>query len=362
MAVTFIDFVAAFSYALDTLTPEKGNRGARRAWITLHLAQTRELDFQCQQRLFLAALLLDLREHSNPARYAPLFDNGLPEFKGVAGLIEGSGPREECALLRLVQDLDSHTWHQSPKGEYPRAAVTALCKGIGKRYMLDDMLGLHELQFNPSFWKELACASLANNIAMQAPMVRRPVDDDTLLELSHLLSSVVDDRCRSVCRHSSQVAELSAGLAKLYGFSEGGILRLRIAGLLHDVGKLALPTSLLHKKEALNEYETRQFKMHAEYGGEILSRVPGMGEIARLVASHHERPDGNGYPLRQRGSQLDLAQRILAAANDYFSLREPRFGKPAFTPMESMTLLQEHARTGALDVDVVKTLVSWLNT
>ncbi len=360
MDVTFIDFVAAFSYALDAISPEYGHRSARRAWIVMHLTYRRNFDLHRQQRLFLAALLFGLRQHSKPSEYAPLFDASLPAFRKVAKLIDGTGLRAECALLQLAEDLDLLTYRMHPKGEYPDRVIATLCEGIGSRYELDDVLALREMEADPSFWKELSSASLVDAIADLAPMVRQPLDEATLLQLARFLSTIVDNHCRSVCRHSMQVAELSAGMAKLYGFSSGGILRIRIAGLLHDVGKLALPASLLNKSGPLTAYEARQLSTHAEQSRDILSRIPGMGDIARLAGSHHERPDGNGYPSRLRGSQLDLAQRILCVANCYSALREPRSSKPGLPLIKSLNLLQDRVRAGALDADVVDTFISWL--
>lgn len=360
MEVISIDFVAAFAYALDCLSPEYGHRSARRAWIVMHLTHIRKFDFHRQQRLFLAALFFGLREHSKPSEYAPFFDVSLPGFTEVAKLIDGSGLRAECALLQLAEDLDLLTYRMHPKGEYPDRAIATLCKGIGSRYELDDILALREMEANPSFWKELSSASLVDAIADLAPMDRQPLDEVTLLQLARFLATIVDNHCRSVCRHSMQVAELSAGMAKLYGFSSGGILCIRIAGLLHDVGKLALPVSLLNKDEPLTAYEVRQLRAHVEHSRDILSRVPGMGDIARLAESHHERPDGNGYPSRLRGSQLDLAQRILSVANCYSALREPRGNKPGLPLIKSLNLLQDRARAGALDADVVDTFTRWL--
>ncbi|WP_312156218.1 HD-GYP domain-containing protein [Lelliottia nimipressuralis] len=355
--ITFTDFLIGFSSFLDLINPESGPRGVRRAYIVMNIARQRSLSQQAQQRLFIAALLRDLSRGAHaPVNCAGHMAN-IPLLADSAALIAGRRQQySESCLLDLADNLDLLALHEFPRGQYPAHAVETICDSIGSRYLLDDVLALREVGLEREFWSELASTTLINNPCSFTPFSPRGLSDDELTQLSSLLAYVVDRHCRSARQHSFMVSGLAACLAKLYGFSQRGIAHVRIAGLLHDTGKLGVPAALLTKVQTLTDFERRQIQTHPQLTWEILSRIPGMHDIARMASFHHERPDGEGYPFRLGGTQLDLGPRIISVADCYAALREPRSYKTPLPPEKCLPILQERAEHGGLDPDVVGAL------
>jgi len=98
-------------------------------------------------------------------------------------------------------------------------------------------------------------------------------------------------------------------------FDDNAIAEITTAGLLHDIGKIIIPTSILNKKGRLTDEEYAEIKKHPEIGFRILNSVPSMRNIARIVLSHHERIDGKGYPSGLKGDDIPIESKIIGVAD-----------------------------------------------
>jgi len=158
------------------------------------------------------------------------------------------------------------------------------------------------------------------------------VDQQRSLFLSTVksLASAIDAKDEYTRDHSARVTEFTMKIAAKMGFSEKELSNLELAALLHDVGKIAVPESILNKPGKLTEEEFKLIKEHPARGEKILSPVVELKEIARIVRSHHERYDGTGYPDRLKGRGIPLGSRIMAIADTYDSITSERpYRKPA---------------------------------
>jgi putative nucleotidyltransferase with HDIG domain len=158
------------------------------------------------------------------------------------------------------------------------------------------------------------------------------VDQQRSLFLSTVksLASAIDAKDEYTRDHSARVTEFTMKIAAKMGFSEKELGNLELAALLHDVGKIAVPESILNKPGKLTEEEFKLIKEHPARGEKILSPVVELKEIARIVRSHHERYDGTGYPDRLKGRGIPLGSRIMAIADTYDSITSERpYRKPA---------------------------------
>ncbi|WP_049773519.1 HD-GYP domain-containing protein [Salisediminibacterium selenitireducens] len=117
--------------------------------------------------------------------------------------------------------------------------------------------------------------------------------------------------------HSERVSLLSVNLAKAAGLDESAIQRIRTAGLLHDIGKIAIDYSVLQSDKPLNELEKEEIRKHAEIGYRILNASSEFSELAEIVLCHHERMDGTGYPRQLTGNEIPTESKIIAIANAY---------------------------------------------
>ena len=120
--------------------------------------------------------------------------------------------------------------------------------------------------------------------------------------------------------HNRQVAELSASVAEALGLSDEIVLRARLAGWLHDVGKVAIPETILSKPEKLSEAEWEIMRTHAALGQEIVTRIADLAPAGLAVRHHHERFDGAGYPDALAGEKIPLEARIVAVADAFSAM------------------------------------------
>jgi HD-GYP domain-containing protein (c-di-GMP phosphodiesterase class II) len=158
--------------------------------------------------------------------------------------------------------------------------------------------------------------------------------------------------------HTRRVATLAVQVGEQLGLPPARLRRLALGGLLHDIGKLGVPSSVLQKPGALTDEEYDQIKRHPEHGRELLSRLGGFdGHVHRLVLDHHERLDGGGYPRGLGEADLDLETRILSVCDVYDALVSPRVYRGAWPPERAVALLREE--TGrAFDPRCVQAIVA----
>ena len=157
------------------------------------------------------------------------------------------------------------------------------------------------------------------------PTERLLVADDARLDrIAEAFARVIDAKSPFTARHSERVAEIAVGIGAVLGFDPVLQRDLRRAGLLHDVGKLALSNRVLDKPGKLTDDEFALVKQHPGFSLQILERAACFAPIAALAANHHERIDGRGYPRGLGGAALDLPMRVLAVADVYEALTADR--------------------------------------
>lgn len=124
--------------------------------------------------------------------------------------------------------------------------------------------------------------------------------------------------------HCDEVARLAGEVGKRLHLEPGQLAELELAGRLHDIGKIAVPNSILDKAGALTDDEWEVMRRHPVWGAEALQRTPGLEPVAVYVRLHHGRWDGNGYPDSLMGEQIPLLSRVLAACDAYSAMTEER--------------------------------------
>jgi len=133
-------------------------------------------------------------------------------------------------------------------------------------------------------------------------------------------------------RHSYRVAQLAVPMGAALHLSEDDLETLRVAALLHDLGKAFIPAQILLKQGLLTEEEFAVMRKHAEYGCAVVGRIPGFSDVCDIVVSHHERYDGTGYPYGTAGTAIPLGGRILAVADSFDAMVTPRAYRPYTQP------------------------------
>jgi two-component system cell cycle response regulator len=162
--------------------------------------------------------------------------------------------------------------------------------------------------------------------AIFAPEGGRGVDAshlETLLSLTEAL----DIRDAGTATHSRAVGRYCALIAAQLGMSDEQVERIEVAGRLHDIGKIGVPSAVLRKPGPLGDNEVAQVRTHPEIGAEVLSGR-GLEDLSEWVAAHHERPDGRGYPAGLAGDEIPFEAKILAVADAYEAMTADRVYSP----------------------------------
>lgn len=164
--------------------------------------------------------------------------------------------------------------------------------------------------------------------------LQRRADETTHIQEEIIVSfaEITENKSGQTGQHIRRVSEYSRALAEAMGYGEAETENLRLASIMHDIGKLLVPTEILEKPARLTDDEFAEIKKHTTYGGQLLDHVEGdVMVLAREVAlQHHERPDGRGYPSGLSGDEISLAGRIVAVADVYDALTSRRSYKDAW--------------------------------
>jgi diguanylate cyclase (GGDEF)-like protein len=173
------------------------------------------------------------------------------------------------------------------------------------------------------------------------------------------LAAAIEERDNYTRDHSEQVVHLARGVAMILGLPTGKVERIAHGALLHDVGKLAIPHEILHKRGALTEEEWAIMADHPIAGERILLRIPELASIAPIVRHEHEHWDGSGYPDRLRGRNIPIGSRIILAVDAWEAMTTPRPYRPAMSREQALEELR--AGSGSIyDPDVVDALLDLL--
>ena len=183
-----------------------------------------------------------------------------------------------------------------------------------------------------------------------------PTSLETILSLAEL----VDVNQMGSARHSQVVGRYAEVMGQRLGMSDDRVQRLRLAGILHDVGKIGVRGSILAKPGPLTEAEMGEMRTHPEVGARI-ARNAGLSDIASWIGAHHERPDGLGYPLGSSEKEISREARILAVADAYEAMTNDRAYRSAMTPRKARDELKRNAGT-QFDTRVVEAFIALLDS
>jgi HD-GYP domain-containing protein (c-di-GMP phosphodiesterase class II) len=240
-------------------------------------------------------------------------------------------------------------------GQVP-GIVAAVDDLRGKQISPDLVDAFHDLAGVESFWLDTVSPHVDAVIAGMVDWPRVILGMDGLEQIGRILSRIVDYRSAYTATHSGGVAASASALARRLFFEERECRLVRIAGLLHDLGKVAVPTAILEKPDRLSSREFDVIRGHAYHTFRILSAIGGFEGITQWAAFHHERMDGNGYPFHHKGDALPLGSRILAVADVFTALVENRPYRNGIGREGTVAILREFASDGALDGRIVTVL------
>ena len=156
-------------------------------------------------------------------------------------------------------------------------------------------------------------------------------------------SRALDMRDKETEGHTQRVTEMTLNLARAMGMSEAESVHVRRGALLHDIGKIGIPDSILHKPGPLTEEEWEIMRRHPIHAYELLDRIPFLRPALDIPYAHHEKWDGTGYPRGLKSEQIPLAARIFAVVDVWDALRSDRPYRAAWSDEQALTHIREQA-------------------
>jgi HD-GYP domain-containing protein (c-di-GMP phosphodiesterase class II)/DNA-binding CsgD family transcriptional regulator len=184
----------------------------------------------------------------------------------------------------------------------------------------------------------------------------RRIEKDELADVARTFGNLVDLKSPSLRGHSAGVGDLAAAAIGMLGLREE-IETVRVAGYLHDLGRVGVSSAIWEKPGPLSTAERDQARLHAYHSERILARIAPLAELAKLAGQHHEHCDGSGYHRGFTAAQLSMPSRVLACADTYRRLIEDRPYRRALAPARAADRLEAEARAGRLDADAAAAVI-----
>jgi HD-GYP domain-containing protein (c-di-GMP phosphodiesterase class II) len=225
----------------------------------------------------------------------------------------------------------------------------------GTFFMPEVVQAFEALSSRESFWLD-ARDAVSQPIFHENLARNLHLSNEDLLGLGRLYSQIIDFRSSFTATHSSGVAAVAEELAGMCGFSSEERLFIRLAGYLHDIGKLVVPENILEKPSPLTEEEFEIVRSHPYYTNRLLMGIREFDTIRAWASMHHERLDGSGYPFHVKAENFPLGSRIMAVADVFVAVAEDRPYRKGMSRDHAVNLLLEMAKKKQLDANIVDLL------
>lgn len=377
LQLNMFDLVKGFSGVIDLVNSTLADHHQRVAVIVDQIGRRLGLPEADHQKVLMSAMVHDLGvialHESN--------DSLLFEKDMLSHSLAGYRMLQSCPLLAdeaTIVRYHHTNWRdvlELPETERPLAALGNIIHladslDMCSRLHPDKLVWILEKGLNRTFEKESAQAArdfladpefsdyLADPGAhlQKRPEQFSPLKDDEVTVFSQLFSHVIDSKSPFTATHTTGVAWIGRVLHSLGGFDVNDRPTMFVAGLLHDIGKLGVPTDLLEKPGPLADDEFTKIKHHATLSLELLSAIPGFEKVAPWGALHHEKLNGKGYPNGLKAEDICAESRLMAVADVMTALTEDRPYRAGLTEEKTMGILNSMVDQGALDGDLVSLL------
>lgn len=392
------NLISSISLAFDLAENNQLQHARRAAYIAARLADKLGLDEVARSRVLFGGLLHDIGATES-------FDELLKQEDGANDAAQEAGMSREvrnhpirgceivCGLPYLSEVAEAIRYHHErwdgrgyPYGlagstvpiearivyvadRLELAYETALDAAAKEQAVRDRLEAGAKGEFDPElvavardlfrevrFWLDLDDRNIGRvieSLVAHFPRTLVPRDVD---QLASVFASLIDNKSPYTANHSHDVAEFTVKLGRYFDRPETDLALLRVAGLLHDLGKIGVPSAILNKPARLTPDEYRLIKAHPYYTEHILSQVGGLGPLVSWASMHHEHLDGSGYHAGATKEQIPWEARLVAVSDIYQALTANRPYRKGLAPEEALRILEKEVQAGHLDGEVVSGL------
>ena len=385
--VNLWNLVSPLSKTFDLMNPALGDHGLRVAYLAMRLAEELEWPAWRRREAAIAGALHDIGAFSLAERLDLLefetTDQGtharagyllLREFKpferiaetvlhhhllwgnGQGERVDGSPVPEGSHLVHLADRTAVLFRKDEPiLGQIPgiRASIRERSGSWFVPAYVDALMKLCDRDY---IWLEISSGAMGDSLRLSLGTETIDTDIREFLDFSRLVCRIIDFKSEFTATHSSGVAAVGQSLATLVGFSRQECLMFGIAAYLHDLGKLAIPSEILEKRDRLTQAEWGVMRTHAYYTYQILNPIEVLNLVASWSSLHQERLDGSGYPFHIGEDDLPLGARLMAVADVFTGITENRPYRKGMTREEALGVLHGMAAKGELDRRLISLL------
>ncbi|HUK69582.1 MAG TPA: HD domain-containing phosphohydrolase [Streptosporangiaceae bacterium] len=260
---------------------------------------------------------------------------------GMPGELRGPQIPLAVRLMQVAQDADM-AWQRGGAALARRILTERAGSGL-------DPQGVAAfLALGNDVYEGLDAPSIWEDAMLGEPGPQPTVSEERLDACLSAIADFADLKSMWTIGHSRGVAEIAGQAAITAGLPAGDVRLLRRAAWVHDIGRVAVPVSVWAKRGPLTRDERERVRLHAYHSERVLDAAAGLRPLARLAGSHGERCDGSGYHRGSRAGDLPLTAWLLAAADCYQAMREPRSYRPALSPRAAADQLCQEAEAGRL--------------
>jgi HD-GYP domain-containing protein (c-di-GMP phosphodiesterase class II) len=385
ITVNLGNLVLSLSDAMDLASPKLARHQQRTAFITWEVAKAAGLSENMLEKIFISALLHDIGALSVEEKVA-LHDfeikNTEPHCIRGKMLLARIPWLKDAAKIVRFHHRECQDWNKPINNPLVLQSQILFLADYLERLvdrnkyilhqnqeLLDQLTTLSGNLIDPQvveifalvakreeFWLDLVSPRLYSILLHEGPYKRVEIDLQGITLLAELFRNIIDFRSRFTSTHSSGVAACAKLLAEIFGLTEMEVQLMQVAGNLHDLGKLAIPNSILEKPDTLTKEEFAVMKSHTYYTYSVLNTIGNLKQIAEWAAYHHEKLDGSGYPFHCSASELNIGARIMMVADIFTALAEKRPYKAGKNRKEINAIMLKFANKSLLDPKIVELL------
>lgn len=288
-----------------------------------------------------------------PASIKPLFTYFAERWDGK-GQPDGKKGDDLPLAVRILHVARDAALHRMLGGDEHAADVVRARAGgafdpVVARCLVDNASDVMALDSDASAWDGVLDAEPGGRLMLEGEGIDRALE---------AIATFADLTSRYLVGHSSGVAALVMAAAQVTGFGSADVMRVRRAALVHDLGRVAVPVGIWNKPGPLTPADWEQVRLHAYHSERVLARSPFLADLASVATFHHERLDGSGYHRSSTVATLTPPARLLAAADAYHAMTEPRPHRPSLSDADATNTLAREASVGRLDADAVAAVLA----
>lgn len=381
--VPLINIVLSISDAIGLISPTINKHHKRVTIIALNLAEKMNLSEKQIQTLAFAGLLHDIGafslkewaelqkfEFNRPYQHAKVGYLLLKQFKPftrVARVVryhhtleKNAGQKKipvESQILHLADRIAILINDKDDILDQTESISKAINKVANKVFFKKVVKVFNELCRQESFWFDSVSDQLKSVILHKCDTENMILSQKEILNLSEVFCQLIDFKSPFTATHSKVIGVCAEVLTRLFGFPENECQSMKVAGYLHDIGKLAVPVEILEKPAKLTRAEFNIIKRHTYHTYYTLSPISIIHPINEWGAFHHECLDGEGYPFHVKKEGLSLFSRIMAVIDHFVAIAEDRPYRKRMSSEEVIKILSRKAKAGKIDSKVVSVLL-----